>query len=163
MRVLPVLIAIFLGSGAALAQLPAALPIVMNLPVVGLASSETAQVNVAYLLQTTLEVLPANATPSTPSCTGTITFYNAAGSALGTPASFSITTGQIYSTTLPYSDVTGSSGNGRTVIRAAVTTNAPCAVNTNIETYDTATGVTHVHVEGPSAGIFPNIRIGVAR
>ena len=39
-------------------------------------------------------------------------------------------------------------GNARTTIRAIVTTNSACSVTANIETFDTATGVTHIHVEG---------------
>ena len=161
MRILSFALVISLSVGAAFAQ-TTALPITLNLPVVGLASSETAQVNVVYLLQPATAVLPANSTLTQP-CTGTITFSNAAGSLIGNPVPFSINAWQIYSTTLPYSDVTGTSGNARTVIRATVTANAPCTVNTNIETYDTASGVTHVHVEGPATGIFPNVRIGLAR
>jgi hypothetical protein len=165
MRFLPLLAVISLWTASALSQpiIPSTLPLPMNLPVVGLASSETAQVNVVNLAPSGLFMSGSFSTGTTGPCTGTIAFYNAAGSALGNPASFSISTGQVFSATLPYSDVTGTSKDARTVVRATVTTNPPCAVNTNIETYDTMSGVTHVHVEGPATGIFPNLRLGPAR
>ena len=139
------LIAISMFACAAFAQpaLPTFPPVTVNLPVVGLASSETAQVNVASPGFTGITDAPF----PTP-CTGTITFYSASGAAIGSPASFSITLAQVSSATLPYSDVTGTTGNARTIIRARVTTNAACSVTANIETFDTTTGVTHVHVEG---------------
>jgi hypothetical protein len=161
MRILSLLIAISAWTGTALAQLPTP---TINVPVVGLASTETAQVNVTYLIQPTLAILPLASPPAATSpCTGTVAFFNSAGYAIGNPASFSLSTGQIYSTTLPYADVTGTSGTARTVVRAIVTPTAACNLNTSIETFDTATGVTHVHVEGPSVGIFPNLHVGVAR
>jgi len=131
--------------------LPTTLPRTVNLPVVGLASSETAQVNVVNLVPPFLFVSGAFSAGSTTPCTGTIAFYNASGTAIGSSTPFSISTGQISSATVPYSAVVPGdpppTGNGRTTIRATVTTNA-CSVATNIETFDTATGVTHVHVEG---------------
>jgi hypothetical protein len=147
------LIAISLYTCAALAQpaLPTFPPISVNIPVVGLASSETAQVNVASPGFTGITDAPL----PTP-CTGTITFYNASGAAMGSPTSFSIDLAQVSSATLPYSDITGTTGNARATIRARVTANG-CSVTANIETFDTATGVTHVHVEGnATVGIFPN-------
>ncbi len=149
------LIAISVYTCAALAQplIPAFPPITVNLPVVGLASSETAQVNVASPGFTGI-----NDAPFPTPCTGTITFYNASGAAIGSSTSFSIDLAQVSSATLPYSDVTGTSGTARTTIRARVTTNTACSVTANIETFDTASGVTHVHVEGSSTlGIFPNL------
>ncbi len=163
MRFFPFLAVISLWTASALAQLPLFPSIPLNLPVVGLASSETAQINVVNLAPSGLFVSGSFSTGTTAPCAGTITLYNAAGSALGNPASFSISTGQVFSATLPYSDVTGTSKDARTAVRATVTTNPPCAVNTNIETFDTMTGVTHIHVEGPATGIFPNFRPGVAR
>jgi len=115
----------------------------MNLPVVGLATSETAQVNVVNL---------AAASPSgtAASCVGTVTFYNSAGSAIGSATSFTIGTGQISSASIAF----GKTGaTARTSIRAAVTltetlrSGVPCSLATNVETYDTTSGVTHVHIE----------------
>jgi hypothetical protein len=153
------LIAISIYACAAFAQpaLPTAASRTVNLPVVGLASSETAQVNVASPGFSGI----ADAPLPTP-CTGTIAFTNASGAAIGSPTSFSITLAQVSSATVPYSAVVPGdpppTGNGRTIIRATVTTNAACPVTANMETFDTATGVTHVHVEGGSTvGIFPNL------
>jgi hypothetical protein len=148
------LIAISLYTCAALAQpaLTTTPTRTLNLPVAGLASSESAQVNVASPGFSGV----TNAPFPTP-CTGTITFYNASGAAIGSPTSFSIDLAQVSSATLPYSDITGTTGNTRTIIRALVTASAGCSVTANIETFDTATGVTHVHVEGnTTVGIFPN-------
>jgi hypothetical protein len=127
---------------------PYAPPLPSQFPPIGLAASETAQVNVAN-----------TGTPSTggtaPSCTGTITFYNAGGSIIGAATSFAVGSGQIFSATLPYAS-TGAAGS-RTVVRAqiallTVTTGslqlAPCALASSLETYDTATGVTHSLIAG---------------
>jgi hypothetical protein len=160
MRLISSLIAISLSAGAALAQpaIPDTIPSTVNLPVVGLASSETAQVNVVNLansFQFTTGAFSSGAI--TASCTGAISFYDASGSAIGSATPFTIGSGQIFSATVPYSAIIPAdpppSGNGRTTIRATVTINRtgsggiPCSPASNIETFDTATGVTHVHVE----------------
>jgi len=164
MRLIPSLIAISLCAGAALAQpaIPDTIPITVNLPVVGLASSETAQVNVVNLASTFLFIVGDFSSGATASCTGSISFYDASGNAIGSATSFTIGSGQIFSATVPYSAIIPAdrppSGNGRTTIRATVTINRtssggiPCSPASNIETFDTATGVTHVHVE--SGGTF---------
>jgi hypothetical protein len=96
------LIAISIYACAAFAQpaLPTAASRAVNLPVVGLASSETAQVNVASPGFSGI----ADAPLPTP-CTGTIAFTNASGAAIGSPTSFSITLAQVSSATVPYSAV----------------------------------------------------------
>jgi len=171
MRLVLSVIAISLCACAALAQLPATLPRTVNLPVVGLASSETAQVNVVNLAPSVMAVTTGGSLPSEgsiASCKGGITFYDAAGTLINTPAAttFTIGTGQIFSAALAYSDIAAGdrpSGNGRTAVRATVTLNgtdaggAPCTLASNIETFDTAAGVTHVHVEGATVGVFPNL------
>jgi hypothetical protein len=149
--------AVSLWTGAAWAQpLPASIvPRIVNLPVVNLASSETAQVNVVNLAASFTAVTGA-ALPTggaTASCTGTITFYTAAGTSLGSGTPFTIGTGQISSASLPYSQLVSPNG-GRTPIRAVVTltetagSGVPCTLASNIEIYDTSSGVTNVHVEG---------------
>jgi hypothetical protein len=171
-RFVPLLMVLGLWTGAALAQ-NAALPVsfsrTVNLPVVGLATSETAQVNVVNLAPSAQPV-STGSTPSggnTASCTGGITFYNASGNAVTSSSSFTIGTGQIFSATLPYSEISTSStsASARTAIRAVVTITgtpgvlAPCSLAANIETFDTTTGVTHVHVEGTLAlsGVFSGV------
>lgn len=116
-----------------------------SLPPVGLASTETAQVNV-------VNSAPASAGSGT--CTGSIAFYNSAGAIIGSATDFKVTNGEIFSVTLPYSSAQATS-NSRIVIRAEVSLNfnaptatglAPpaCMLGGSLETYDTSSGVTHV-------------------
>ncbi len=115
-------------------------------PAVGLGATETAEVD---LVNTA-----ANSTAGTAaSCTGTVTFVNAAGVNIGTAGTFTLTSGQISSVRLPFS---GSGGTGlRTVVRAVVTVTLPtatprppCSLESTLETYDTATGATHSLLTG---------------
>jgi hypothetical protein len=127
---------------------PYAPPPPSQFPPIGLAAGETAQVNVVNT------AIPSIGGPA-PSCTGTITFYNASGSIIGAATSFAVGSGQIFSVTLPYAS-TGVSG-ARTIVRAqfalvGVVTGPqslpPCALASSLETYDTATGVTHSLIAG---------------
>jgi hypothetical protein len=121
-------------------------------PPIGLAASETAQVNV---VNTATQATGGAA----PSCTGTITFYNASGAIIGAATSFAVGSGQIFSATLPYAS-TGAAGS-RTAFRAVIVLasvmaqfgiqsapSPPCALASSLETYDTATGVTHSLIAG---------------
>lgn len=118
-----------------------------SFPPIGLAASETAQVNVVNTA-----VSPSTGVPA--SCTGSITFYNTSGTAIGTAANFSLGTRQVFSAVLPYA-LTGGTGE-RTVVRAEIAISAtiagfgipPCILVSSIETYDTATGVTHAFAQG---------------
>ncbi len=170
MRFLPLLAVICLWTAGALAQpiTPASIPRTVNLPVVGLASSETAQVNVVSLAPSFMSYIGANSSSGqTASCTGVIAFYDSSGTAIGSSTPFTIGSGEISSATVAYSAIVAGdkppTGNGRTVVRAVVTINganssdAPCTLASNIETFDTMTGVTHIHVEGATTGIFPNL------
>jgi hypothetical protein len=121
------------------------------LPPMGVASSETIQVNVINNAST-----PTAPDAAAPSCSGTIAFYSATGSIIGTPTSFTIGNEQIFSASLPYS-ATGATG-ARTVVRAIITLAATawaglvpppaCALGSSMETYDTLTGVTHAFATG---------------
>jgi hypothetical protein len=120
------------------------------LPPVGVASSETVQVNVVNNANT-----PTAPDAAAPSCSGTIAFYSATGSIIGTATSFAIGNGQIFSASLPYS-ATGATG-ARTVVRVMITLTATwaglapppaCALGSSMETYDTLTGVTHAFAAG---------------
>jgi hypothetical protein len=124
-------------------------------PPIGLAAGETAQVNV-------INTATQSTGGAAPSCTGTITFYNASGSMIGAATSFAVGSGQIFSVTRPYAS-TGASGS-RTVVRVAIVSTVveigpeaspppPCALASSLETYDSATGVTHVFVTGLAAQI----------
>jgi hypothetical protein len=166
MRLVSLLISICLWTGTTFAQTAA--PIytrTVNLPVVGLASSETAQVNVVNLAPSVAPVVTGGAVPTggiTASCTGGITFYDTNGNSI-TSATFTIGSGQIYSAPLAYSAIPPSgdrpSGNGRTAIWSTVTINGPnnsstpCLLASNVETFDTMTGVTHVHTEGSTVAL----------
>ena len=95
----------------------------------------------------------ANAASGTAaSCAGSVSFYNASGEVIGTTTAFTLTTGQISNVKLPYASA--GAARARTVVRAVVmltTTSpstAPCSLVFSLETYDAATGVTHVHVDG---------------
>jgi hypothetical protein len=126
-----------------------------NLPPIGLAATETAQVNVVNTAQ-------ASSSGTAASCGGSIAFYNAKGTIIGTASAFTVGSGQIFSVTLPYASA-GAAGS-RTVVRAVITSaetiaiavlgsppgNAvpPCSLAYSLETYDTATGVTHAYISG---------------
>lgn len=113
---------------------------------VGLAASESAQINVVNLAQ------PATSGGTAPSCTGTISFLNSKGTAIGSATSFTLGSGQMASATLPYSSTASS---GRTEIRGVVTltstpgSGARCSLSSSMETFDTSNSVTHVFIEGP--------------
>jgi len=85
-------IAVIALAAAAIAQSGAT---VTRTFLVGLGSTETAQVAVVNL---------ANAPSSGPaaSCTGSIAFFNAAGTAIGTATTFTLGTGQVASARLPF-------------------------------------------------------------
>lgn len=121
---------------------------------IGLASSETLQLNV-------VNTATASSSGTAASCTGTIQFVNSSGTVIGSATSFTVTSGQIFSATLPFSKV-GASGT-RSEVRGVVTLTvstgsgaAPCHLTSSLESYDTSTGVTHVYlanaVEGGMGG-----------
>jgi hypothetical protein len=131
-----------LTAASAMAQTATTVTRSATLPAIGLASSETAQVNVTNLA--------ANTTGGTAaSCAGSISFLSAAGTTIGSATSFTVTSGQTFSAKLPYS---ATAASGRTVVRGVVsltlTSGTPCALATTLETYDTSTGVTHVFFVG---------------
>src|SRR5689334_20917225 len=75
-----------------------------QLPPIGIAPSETVQVNVVNNAQ------PPATGGAAPLCSGTIVFYGASGQTiLGPIAPFQVSTGQIFSVSLPYA-TTGASG-----------------------------------------------------
>jgi hypothetical protein len=125
-----------------------------SFPPVGLAASETMQVNVANLAEN-----PATVTSTSPaaSCTGSISFFNAAGTPIGTATSFTVTAGETQSVTmtLAKAGITGTTrAEIRAVIRSTVTEGRdapPCSLASSLETFDTTLGVTHVYLTGPTA------------
>jgi hypothetical protein len=135
-----------------------------NVPPVGLAMSETAQVNV---VNTAVASSSVSGTATGPSCSGSIAFYNNNGTIIGSATSFTVTTG-FFSVTLPYSSTVGS--GARTVIRAVITNETPitafgippCDLAFSLETYDSKSGVTHVFVSGVVTPPVGPIRVGVS-
>src|SRR5580658_4343925 len=80
-----------------------------NLPPVGLASTETAQVNVTNTTSSSTE---------TASCAGTISFLNAAGTAIGSATSFTVASGVTSSVSLPFAKTASTSV--RAEVRAVI-------------------------------------------
>ncbi|HEY3739501.1 MAG TPA: hypothetical protein VGL53_06640 [Bryobacteraceae bacterium] len=114
---------------------------------IGLGSTETASINV---YNSASDAKSGTAS----SCTGSISFMNGSGTAIGGATSFTLTSGQVFSATLPFS---GSGGSGvRTIVIGSVsatfTSGTPCNLSMSLETYDTASGATHVELAGPAAG-----------
>ena len=113
-------------------------------PPVGLGSSETAQVNV-------VNIASNSSSGTAASCTGSISFVNAAGTAIGSATSFTVTSGQIATATLAFSRVgaTGVRTEVRAVVSLTVTSgsNVPCDLVTSLETFDTTSGATHLHLD----------------
>ena len=102
------------------------------------------------------------------SCTGSIAFFGSTGLIIGSSTPFTIGSGEIFSASLPYSAISLNNvlkpNGGRTPIRAVVTmtetvgNGAPCSLASNLETFDTSTGVTNIHVEA-SPVAFPGLII----
>lgn len=124
---------------------PASTTRTSSLPPVGIGVTETVQV-----------ILTNTATSSSKgtaaSCAGSVSFYNASGTMIGTTESFTLASGQIEQVGLPYASA-GSTAV-RALVRAAVSlttmfpSSAPCALSYSLATFDTATGVTHAIVIG---------------
>ena len=138
-----------------------------SLPPVGLASTETAQVNL-------VNTVPTPSSDLAPSCASSVAFYAAGGSLIGAATGFTVGSGQIFSVKLPY-DLADASG-GRTFVRAEIvltvqtvsisqapsqpSTQPPaCILVSSLEMFDIATGVTHAFVSsGTAQGLPLNIR-----
>jgi hypothetical protein len=122
-----------------------------SFPPVGIGSTETVQV----ILSNTAVALSNAAVVSTepaPSCKGSVAFYNASGTIIGTATSFALTTGQITQVSLSYTATTPTSV--REMIRAVVSLTttfpgpAPCSLSYSLATFDTASGATHATITG---------------
>jgi hypothetical protein len=126
-------------------------------PPVGLASTETVQINV-------LNSATSPATGTAASCTGTITFSNASGAAIGTAIPFTIAGGQVFSAKLPYSSSGTTTGRAEIVGSIQSTTmipsKAPCSPVFSLETFDTSSGVTHVFLGNATASAVPQFSLG---
>jgi hypothetical protein len=146
-RTVTILIAaVCLLAATAVAQTTTTVTSDASTPVVGLAGSETVQINV---------INTAAASPSgvAASCVGAITFYNSSGSAIGSATSFSIGTGQVFSASTTSGKTTRVSVRGVVALTETLRSGVPCALATNIETFDTTSGVTHLHVDSASPAV----------
>ncbi len=125
-----------------------------SFPPVGLASSETAQVNVVNIANA-----PTNANAVAPSCAGTITFTGNSGATIGSPVSFTTTGGQIFSTQLAFSKLAATGTRGGFLASIQMTTvipaKAPCSLVFSLETFDNSTGATHVFLGNSAASAGP--------
>ena len=129
-----------------------------NTPPVGLASSETAQINV-------VNTASASKDGTAASCTGTISFLNASGAVIGTATPFTVASGVISSVSLPFAKtgITATRTEIRGVITLTVTPNSvvPCSLQATFETYDSTMGATHVYLANLSAPrSVPNVQNG---
>jgi hypothetical protein len=120
---------------------------------VGLGSTESAQIAVVNLA-------PAPSSGPVASCTGSIGFFNAAGTAIGIPTAFTLGTGQVASARLPFASA-GASGV-RALIRGVVTftrttgSGVSCIPAATLDTFDNATGVT-IHRYAGEEAISPDM------
>ena len=114
------------------------------LPPAGLGSTETARINV-------VNVATESSSGTAASCTGTISFLNASGTAIGSPATFTVTSGQIASGSLAFSSsgLSGIRGEIRGEIQLTLTSGVPCALAFSFETFDSTTGATHIFLANP--------------
>jgi hypothetical protein len=122
---------------------------VSTFPPTGLAATETLQVN---LVNTA-----SNSTGGTAaSCTGSVSFLNSTGAVIGTAKSFTLTSGQMTSISLPFASagLTGSRGIVRAVLSLTRTSGVPCSLVTSLESFDTSSGATHLFLSQGEIGGF---------
>jgi hypothetical protein len=127
----------------------------LRLPPLGLAASETAQVNVVNTL------LPPPNGGVAPFCSGTVVFYDSMGGVIGQIRPFQLESAQMFSTVFEFASA-GASGH-RTAVLAVIYLSpfrvaaasrpvvTPCSITSSLETFDTVTGVTHAVVTGTAS------------
>lgn len=117
----------------------------VNLLPIGLAPTETVQVNL-------LNLATASSNGTAASCTGSVSFINSAGTVIGAATPFTIASEALSSVALPFAKA--STGTTRILVRPQIalttTSNTPCSLTYTLETYDTTTGVTHIYNTGGS-------------
>jgi len=119
-------------------------------PVVAFGSNETLEINVINVAANSTATGGAAA-----SCTGSVAFRNSSGAAIGNPATFTLTSGQITSARLPFAS--SLSASGREAVRAVVditvpttTLRPPCSLQFSVEIIDASTNATHVYISAGS-------------
>ncbi len=134
-------------TGSAFAQSTTTRTSDFTFPLVGVGTTETLGVNLINLATTS-----ATSAAAAPSCTGTVTFINAAGITIGTPTTFTLASKAVQVVTMTFAAAafTGTRGLVRTVIETTRTSNIACSLSYSLNTYDTTTGVTHVFLSGAS-------------
>jgi len=154
MKIETVILFLFVSAACGFGQTTLATPAnrAYTFPPVGLASTETAQINVV----TTAAASTGSTGSTAASCSGTITFTDAAGKAIGSPVSFTTTGTEIYSKQLTFTQLGASGTRGEFVASIALNSSATaaqgfCAFNYSLETFDTTTGATHVYLGNPAA------------
>jgi hypothetical protein len=132
-------------------------------PPVGLAFTETAQINVANTAAN-----PATGTAA--SCTGTISFNSATGASAQTAVKFTVTAGQISSAELTAAKlgvINGQRSEFIGSVQLTLTPKTPCTLSISLETFDSTTGVTHVYLQSPAGGpvtvLYPGGSTGLGR
>jgi hypothetical protein len=140
-------------TGSAFAQLPTSFTRTSDytFPLVGLAASETIQVNLINLAAN-----PTNGNKS--SCTGTVTFSTASqGTVIGGVTNFTLAADAVASITPSIANNVILAGASRVLIRTVVattqTSGVPCSLAYTLNTFDTTSGVTHVFLVGASPAV----------
>ena len=119
----------------------------INLPPAGLGSTETARINV-------VNVASNSSSGTAASCTGSISFLSSTGTTIGSATSFTVTSEQLASASLPFASagLSGIRGEIRGEIQLTVTSGVPCALAFSFETFDSTTGATHIYLANPGFG-----------
>jgi hypothetical protein len=119
-----------------------------SFPPVGLAGGETMQISLVNLAA---DVGPnSGLTPVAASCTGSVSFVNAAGAAIGDPSMFSVGSGVTQSISLPFanSGISNMRGEVRAVVALTVADALgapPCSLTISLEVFDSS-NITHVYL-----------------
>jgi hypothetical protein len=149
-----IFLGVFLLATCAFGQITGTFTRDYNFPPVGLAGTETAQINLVNIIPASSATTPAEA----PACTGTVTFTNASGTVIGKPTSFTTTGSQVSSVQLTFSQLQLSSTDVRGEFVASVqlthsgSTAAICSLVFSLETFDSSSGVTHVYLGNSATG-----------
>jgi hypothetical protein len=133
----------------------------INLPVVGLGSTQTLEVDVVNLASNTSSGTKA-------SCSGSISFLNSSGATIGSSTAItSLGAGAAASAALPFAS---SGGTGtRTLVRAVVTLTttvttgvqtAPCSLQATMSLFETGTGATDAVIQGSTTVSSPYSPVG---
>ena len=121
-----------------------------SFPPIGLAPTETLQINL-------LNMATTSSSGTAASCTGSVSFASATGAAVGTATTFTVTSGQVFSVRLPFSSSGATARAEFVALVTSTSSSAPCALVTSLETFDTTTGATHIYIggSGPEGGFGP--------